>query len=171
MPEVRGRQSGKSAELLFCKWLSTEGVWFYHRARSSTYPVPGGLRASRSNDVFGVFDVIAALRPGRTPPSSAEVLIDASTSYDLWCVQITTPSQRSAKRRKIAAKGAYPRSWCVEIVTHEPTPDPSNRGKSLHFWRRDQLDVDKWVTMPAIQFDRAGVIDAARRIEDKAWQR
>jgi len=155
---------GSEAELLAQKWLQSEG-WLVHRARPSSlvtlppkFPGDKPRTFCQSHDVFGCLDLIAI-----------------SATRGTWAWQVTSASSASAKsdrRRKIEAVEAWPSSWRVSLVTHERTPDPANRARSISWWRVEDYTlsgladdggaVRAWSPAIAIRFDPREVEEYAR---------
>lgn len=131
---------GREAELLFARWLRAQG-WLVHLAAPTGFKrLPDGRAVTSSHDIFGVFDVIA---------------ISTSPRAKVWLVQITTQAGRSARRRKIEAiADKLPRVAMVSVslVSHERTPDPAHRGRSVHSWRVEDLGATGWLKPRAVQF-------------------
>ena len=59
------RKKGNKAELWVQKFLEKDG-WIVHRARQSYFKDNKGKIYTRSNDIFGVFDLIAKKRRHKT---------------------------------------------------------------------------------------------------------
>ncbi len=143
---------GSEAELLYHKWLLTK-EWTVHRARTFYVPLAGQFIGrtcpvchrgkpkiiNQSTDIWGVFDFLAF------------------NSEDLWAVQITTPTNRSARRRKISNAGPFPPLMKIAVVVHETEPHPNHKARRLHFWKTEQYVDQTWQVPHLIRFDKTAL--------------
>ena len=138
-------QKGAESELLFKKWLESEG-WTVHRAaRTGFVRLPNGKSFCQSHDLFGALDILAFKK------------------NEVWAVQMTSQSGRSARRVKVALV-PWPTNWRVSIISYETTPDPANKTRKLHWWRVEDMipGTELWKDPTAVQFNKKEVEDAAR---------
>lgn len=119
MSKRKGAKGGGELERLVEAWLQLNG-WTTHRAAAVTVRLPGGKTFSKSHDLFGVFDFLAAKRA----PSARDL------APETWALQVTVPDKRAARRAKVEAAGPWPRTWRVSVLHHLS----ARVGRSLMHW-------------------------------------
>ena len=121
---MSARTKGNAAELRAQRELEAEG-FLVHRAVQSGYRV-GGRWLSRSNDVFGLFDLVA--------------VAGAEEVYHVRFVQVTTAGNASVRRKKILAMRHRFPAGCVRLELWVWHPGrPTKRAKLRQNWTKEVL--------------------------------
>lgn len=96
----KSHKGGNYAVKVIAAWLKNIGFGEIHIAKPYKQRLPNGTVITRSEDLFGCWDILAC------------------TDQDTVAVQVTTPSNRSARRRKIE-EHTFPRAWEQLVATLE----------------------------------------------------
>lgn len=92
---------GNAAEKVMEAYLALQGWPEVHVAGAVRERLPNGNVLTRSHDLFGCFDAMAV--DGR------------SRGYTVWAIQVTTPNNRAARRKKVQGR-RWPASWRISVV-------------------------------------------------------
>jgi hypothetical protein len=93
-------KSGDTDEKLVQTWLEMQG-FLVHRAAATGRIKIGGRWIQRSHDLYGCIDLLAIQPAG------------------VWACQVTTLSNRSARRKKIEkVERHWPNDWRISVVVH-----------------------------------------------------
>jgi hypothetical protein len=82
-----------------------EGWPEVHLAEASKDHLPDGRVLTRSHDLFGCFDVLACGKPANV----------FKPDQQTWALQVTTPKNRAARRKKIEGR-PWPTTWRVSVL-------------------------------------------------------
>lgn len=137
MPPLKKKKAGskgKKAELLYKKWLESQG-YLCHKAAPGSLIRIGRKTFCRSHDIFGCIDVLG---------------INSSRSPCTIAAQITTQAGRSARKAKIEAITKWPISWSVVLVTHEKVKEDT---KTVNRWKIEQYVGTEWSDIYYEEFD------------------
>lgn len=146
-----GHLKSKKAENFVVAWLRAEAWAEVHQAEPSRRRLPDGRVLTRTHDLFGCFDIVAA---------------DYSQPYETWAIQVTTPSNRSKRRKKIQDR-CWPSTWRVSVFV------VFIAGGAGRFEITDWAGGEHWKDPVFIEFCAASVLArhaawAARQAEEKA---
>jgi hypothetical protein len=127
-------KSGDDDEKLVQAWLERDG-YLVHRAAAAGRIKIGPRWVQKSHDLFGAIDLLAIKR-------------DRTVAF-----QVTTKTNRSARRKKVAAHAAHwPYAWQIGVVVH----DWKRVGtRTRHYLSIEYLLEDgKWTVPIALGFDK-----------------
>lgn len=142
----KGSKTGSELERLVQSWLQLAG-WKTHRAAAAgLFRLPGGRAFTRSNDLFGCFDLLAHKRTEEELDKHGNVYVPQET----WAIQTTAPTGRDARRKKIQAAGPWPVSWRVSLLIHKS----ARLGRQTkHWFMIEDLVNGSWTTEQPVEVD------------------
>ena len=110
-----------------------------HRARNSTTK-RGTIFVTQSNDIFGVFDIIAI------DPVSGYVYLDQVTRSRGAASQRRKKIEAWVKKHKITDEVLH-RSLFIQVLIYQTQRNRSDSRRVDKFFYRERFDGDEWIKM------------------------
>lgn len=133
---------GSAAEKVLEAYLALQGWSEVQMARAARERLPGGRVITRTHDIFGCFDTLA---------------VDGRGHPEVWAMQVTTPNNRSLRRRKVQGR-RWPASWRISVIVVKAVPSGTH-GKTGVLLVEDLENVDtteeRWSEQRQIVFSIA----------------